>query len=226
MRFCPLDSKNVFVLVLAHLEPELELFGSLDVGSLDNSARNHHHHHCQCHQLQYHTVHLIGGPIQVNLDLFWILILRDYLRTLWQSFDHSSWHIIVLDNTCVFQFACFLYYLPKDGLGHIFPTTCGIWIKACHAQRPALGPAQNIIISHHHHIIMLKLSSSSHHHVKIIITIMIIIMSSRQKASRATISNSMFVMLAPIYPNHKEISWKWLRLRTCFLQVITKFWVS
>ena len=25
-RFCPLDSKNVFVLVLAHLEPELELF--------------------------------------------------------------------------------------------------------------------------------------------------------------------------------------------------------
>ena len=58
---------------------------------------------------------------------------------------------------------------------------------------------------HHHHIIMLKLSS--HHHFKIIITIMIIIMSSRQKASRATISNSMFVMLAPIYPNHKEISW-------------------
>ena len=25
-RFCPLDSKNVFVLALAHLEPELELF--------------------------------------------------------------------------------------------------------------------------------------------------------------------------------------------------------
>ena len=25
-RFCPLDSKNVFVFVLAHLEPELELF--------------------------------------------------------------------------------------------------------------------------------------------------------------------------------------------------------
>ena len=25
-RFCPLDSKNVFVLVLVHLEPELELF--------------------------------------------------------------------------------------------------------------------------------------------------------------------------------------------------------
>ena len=24
-RFCPLDSKNVFVLVLAHIEPELEL---------------------------------------------------------------------------------------------------------------------------------------------------------------------------------------------------------
>ena len=25
-RFCPLDSKNIFVLVLAHLAPELELF--------------------------------------------------------------------------------------------------------------------------------------------------------------------------------------------------------
>ena len=25
-RFCPLHSKNVFVLALAHLEPELELF--------------------------------------------------------------------------------------------------------------------------------------------------------------------------------------------------------
>ena len=117
----------------------------------------------------YPSVHLIRGPIQANLDLFWILLLRDYLWTLWQGFDQSSWNIIVLDNTCVFQFACFLCYLPKDGLGHIFPTTCGIWIKACHAQRPTLGPAGNIIIStsspqnhhhHHHHIIMSKLSSS------------------------------------------------------------------
>ena len=31
-RFCPLDSKNVFVLVLAHLEPELELFEVDDIG--------------------------------------------------------------------------------------------------------------------------------------------------------------------------------------------------
>ena len=31
-RFCPLDSKNVFVLVLAHLEPELELFEIDDNG--------------------------------------------------------------------------------------------------------------------------------------------------------------------------------------------------
>jgi len=31
-RFCPLDSKNVFVLVLAHQEPELELFEVDDIG--------------------------------------------------------------------------------------------------------------------------------------------------------------------------------------------------
>ena len=42
-RFCPLHSKNVFVLVLAHLEPELELF---------EVTTNHHHHHRQCNQLQ------------------------------------------------------------------------------------------------------------------------------------------------------------------------------
>ena len=31
-RFCPLDSKKVFVLVLDHLEPELELFEVDDIG--------------------------------------------------------------------------------------------------------------------------------------------------------------------------------------------------
>ena len=31
-RFCPLHSKNVFVLVLAHLEPELELFEVNGIG--------------------------------------------------------------------------------------------------------------------------------------------------------------------------------------------------
>ena len=31
-RFCPLDSKNAFVLVLAHLEPELEMFEVDDIG--------------------------------------------------------------------------------------------------------------------------------------------------------------------------------------------------
>ena len=30
-RFCPSHSKNVFILVLAHLEPELELFGVDDI---------------------------------------------------------------------------------------------------------------------------------------------------------------------------------------------------
>ena len=30
-RFCPLDSKNAFVLVLAHLEPELEMFEVDDI---------------------------------------------------------------------------------------------------------------------------------------------------------------------------------------------------
>ena len=34
-RFCPLDSKNVFVLILAHLEPELELFEADDFGNDD-----------------------------------------------------------------------------------------------------------------------------------------------------------------------------------------------
>ena len=31
-RFCPLDSKNVLVLILAHREPELELFEVNDIG--------------------------------------------------------------------------------------------------------------------------------------------------------------------------------------------------
>ena len=31
-RFCPLDSKNVFALVLVHLEPELKLFEVDDIG--------------------------------------------------------------------------------------------------------------------------------------------------------------------------------------------------
>ena len=30
--FCPLDSKNVFILVLAHLESQLELFEADDIG--------------------------------------------------------------------------------------------------------------------------------------------------------------------------------------------------
>ena len=34
-RFCPLDSKTVFVLALAHLEPELELFEVVDIGDDD-----------------------------------------------------------------------------------------------------------------------------------------------------------------------------------------------
>ena len=33
--FCPLDSKNVFVFVLSHLEPELELFEVDDIGDDD-----------------------------------------------------------------------------------------------------------------------------------------------------------------------------------------------
>ena len=32
-KFCPLNSKNVFVLVLARLEPELELFEVDDIGN-------------------------------------------------------------------------------------------------------------------------------------------------------------------------------------------------
>ena len=31
-RFCSLDSKNVFILILTHLEPELELFEVGDIG--------------------------------------------------------------------------------------------------------------------------------------------------------------------------------------------------
>ena len=32
-RFCPLNSKNVFVLVLANLQPELELLEVDDIGN-------------------------------------------------------------------------------------------------------------------------------------------------------------------------------------------------
>ena len=35
-RFCPLHSKNVFALVLAHIKPELELFEIDDVGDDGN----------------------------------------------------------------------------------------------------------------------------------------------------------------------------------------------
>ena len=31
-RFCPVHSKDVFILVLAHIEPELEMFGVDDIG--------------------------------------------------------------------------------------------------------------------------------------------------------------------------------------------------
>ena len=36
--FCPLDSKNVFVLVLTHLEPELELFEVWEIMVLQSSS--------------------------------------------------------------------------------------------------------------------------------------------------------------------------------------------
>ena len=42
-RFCPLDSKNVFVLVLAHLEPELELFEVDDIGDDGDDDLKHHY---------------------------------------------------------------------------------------------------------------------------------------------------------------------------------------
>ena len=42
-RFCPLDSKNVFVLVLAHLEPELELFVVDDIGDDGDDDLKHHY---------------------------------------------------------------------------------------------------------------------------------------------------------------------------------------
>ena len=32
-RFCPVDSKNVFVLVLPHLEPKLDLFEVDEIGN-------------------------------------------------------------------------------------------------------------------------------------------------------------------------------------------------
>ena len=42
-RFCPLDSKNVFVLVLDHLEPELELFEVDDIGDDGDDDLWHHY---------------------------------------------------------------------------------------------------------------------------------------------------------------------------------------
>ena len=42
-RFCPGDSKNVFVLVLAHLEPEQELFEVDDIGDDGDDDLWHHY---------------------------------------------------------------------------------------------------------------------------------------------------------------------------------------
>ena len=43
MRFCPWHSKNVFVLVLAHLEPELKLFEVDDIGGDGDDDLLHHY---------------------------------------------------------------------------------------------------------------------------------------------------------------------------------------
>ena len=45
-RFCPLDSKNVFVLVLAHLEPELELFEVDDDDDDNDDDGGDNFHNC------------------------------------------------------------------------------------------------------------------------------------------------------------------------------------
>ena len=42
-RFCPLDSKNVFVLVLAHSEPELERFEADDIGNDGDDDLSQHY---------------------------------------------------------------------------------------------------------------------------------------------------------------------------------------
>ena len=42
-RFCSLHSKNVFVLVLAHLEPELEMFEVDDIGDDGDDDLQHHY---------------------------------------------------------------------------------------------------------------------------------------------------------------------------------------
>ena len=42
-RFCPSHFKNVFILVLAHLEPELELFEVEDIG--DDGVDNLSYHY-------------------------------------------------------------------------------------------------------------------------------------------------------------------------------------
>ena len=41
-RYCQLDSKNVFVLVLAHQEPELELLEVDDIGDDGDNDLLHH----------------------------------------------------------------------------------------------------------------------------------------------------------------------------------------
>ena len=42
-RFCPGDSKNVFVLVLAHLEPDLELFEVDAIGEDGDDDLSYHY---------------------------------------------------------------------------------------------------------------------------------------------------------------------------------------
>ena len=42
-RFCPLNTKNVFILVLAHLEPELALFDVNDIGNDGDDDLSHNY---------------------------------------------------------------------------------------------------------------------------------------------------------------------------------------
>ena len=140
------------------------------------------------------------------------LILDPHIARLFANTVAELWSL-KLTHHCPWQHLCFpicMFFCvicQKMALVTFSPQHVAFESKLVTPRGQHWGQPRTSSCYYHHHIIMLKLSSSSHHHVKIIITIMIIIMSSRQKASRATISNSMFVMFASIYPNHKEISW-------------------
>ena len=75
--FCPLDSKNVFVFVLAHLEPELELFEVDDIGN-DGDDDLSHHYIPNFKQLSFFK-ETASDCVQLQIPTNWKLLMQDMI---------------------------------------------------------------------------------------------------------------------------------------------------